>query len=452
MATWTLQWPSGPLVIDLPATNLRQVVWRRDTPRLGEPVDRVLHAIEHPIGSPPLRDLVRPGMRVSVLITDVHDQLFNTSGVGHALLDHLNRCGIPDRDITLIHAAGLHGHHRAKQKLGDELLGRVTYHEHDPTDETSLRFSGATRAGTPVWINRHAAESDFILGVGGCGPSLFGFQGGAGIILPGISGRDTIRHNHTRMMTSARSLSCWWPGNPQREDVMDTADLVGFRFKIDFTADTVFAGYFREEWPVAVDYVKQHVLTACDPCDVYVLAPANGRELLGALYMGLECGTRIVKPGGVMIAVVSARDHTSAPPRPVAETLHETIYVTEQWNRESGEVDPGVAAHWRKRDQICKEELMKLSLEELSRILTRRLGEPRTTTMVWSHRSCLERTPCYLVTEGLTPEEGQAMGFAFVTRSFDEALDRALSVRGRHAEIVANVAPDNGIPYPSDEY
>jgi len=434
--------------VTIPDRNVRQVVQARTQPRLGSWPDLVRKAIQDPIGSPPLHALLRPGMRVAVLLTDWHDAIFGTRDrVGPMLLDYLNSAGIPDRDVLLIHAAGLHGHRDARERIGREVLDRVAYHEHDPLDESCLTFHGATWQGTPVWTNKLAAECDLMIGFGGCGPSLFGFQGGAGIILPGISGADTIRQNHIKIMNSCQVISGWWPGNPQRMDVMDAGDLVGFRFKIDITANTVLAGYFREEWPMAVQYIKDNVLTRVEPTDVYVYAPATSRELANSIYMQLEYGSRVIRPGGIFIACVSACDHTLPSPRPVEETLAEIAYATEQWNRESGAGDTAVRAHWRKRDLICKEELVRLSLEDLSRIVVRKLGEPRSTTMAWSHRRCLDQTRTFLVTEGIDPEEGAAMGFAYVTSSFDDALEKAFAELGDDAGVVANMPP-TGIPYP----
>jgi nickel-dependent lactate racemase len=462
MATWTLDWRDGPLTVDVPDRNLRQTVSARDMPpRQAEWTDLVRQAIEHPIGSPPLRDLLKPGMRLAILLTDVHDGMFGQKErVGPWLFDYLNAAGIPDDRILLVHAAGLHGHGDAIGRIGPEVLGRVRYHEHDPLDESCLTFRGATWQGTPVWINKLAAECDMILGFGGCGPSLFGFQGGAGIILPGISAADTIRQNHIKIMNSQRVISGWWPGNPQRMDVMDAGDLAGFRFKIDVTGNAVFAGYFREEWPIAVEYVKEHQLTRVAPTDIYVYAPSSSRELANTLYMQLEYGSAILRPGGIFIVVAESSDHVREPDRPVEQTLAELAYMTVQWNRESGPGDPAVRAYWRKRDVVCKEELMRLPLDELSKVVVRKLGEPRSTTMSWSHRRCLEQTRTFLVSAGVSPEEGLSLGFAHVTRSFDEALERAFAELGRDASVVVNAAggtyagtaaPQAGIPYPIEE-
>lgn len=455
--TWSVDWPGGPLELSAPAEQLAAVVERPELPRLGSPVELVHRALQRPIGCPPLKDLVTPGDRVALLVTDVHDSLVGDGGgVGVYLLDRLNALGVPDNRVTLVHAAGLHGHHRARQRLGEPLLGRVRYLEHDPTDESALAFLGPTLAGTPVWINRTVVEADCVIGVGGCNPSLFGFQGGGGIILPGVAGRDSLRHNHSTIMCP-EIMAGWGPGNPLRADILDSADLVRLRLKIDFAANTVIAGYPREAWPAAVRYVQQHVMTPTDPVDIYVLAPPNARELTGAIYMQLELAVQATRPGGVVIVAAAAGAHRPIERRPLDEVLAETVYVTEQWNQESSDPpDPtgelaARRAHWRERDARCKEALLCLPLEQLSRILTRRQGEARTTTMVWSHRRCLEQRRVFLVSAGVPPDEGGEMGFAFVTGSYQAALDRALEETGGGcARIAVNNGPRLGYPLVRD--
>src|SRR5437016_5217984 len=137
MPGWTLGWKSGPLAVELPDDSSVKVIERRDLPTLGTPLELVRRAIERPIGCAPLAESVGAGDRVALLVTDTHDRQVGQEGVGDYLLDQLNRAGVPDRNVTLIHAAGLHGHSGARGRLGEALIGRVgQYLEHDPLDET----------------------------------------------------------------------------------------------------------------------------------------------------------------------------------------------------------------------------------------------------------------------------------------------------------------------------
>jgi nickel-dependent lactate racemase len=444
MPTWTLDWSRGPLTIELPARNVGQAIEPPELPMLGTPVGLVERALERPIGSPRLEELVRSGDRVALLVTDWHDRIVGQEGVGELILGRLNAAGVPDEKITLVHAAGLHGHHGGRSRFKSVLLERVRYVEHDPLDEESLVYLGVTKVGTPVWVNRVVADADFVMGIGGCGPSLYGYQGGGGIILPGVAGADTIRRNHAMIMTT-RTASLWGPGNPQREDVLDAADLAGLRLKIDFTANTVFAGYQREEWPTAVRYVQEHFQVPTEPADVTVFAPHGSGDELMSMYMQIEHAELTTRPGGIIIACISAAKHEPLSHRPLSETMEEFLYCTRRWSRETGDDNP-LHPYWVRRDMVCKEELLANPLPLIARTIVRMEGELRSTTHVWSHRRCLELKRTFLVTEGITPEEGALMGFAYVTDSFEDAWRKAVDELGLDLKANVNLPPRKGVP------
>ncbi|MCC6626933.1 MAG: DUF2088 domain-containing protein [Chloroflexi bacterium] len=448
MARWELTWANGPLTVEVPDANLIGLIEQRDIPPLADPVAATLAAIDAPLGCPPLAELARPGQRVALLVTDWHDTIFGVGGgVGLALLDRLNAAGIPDDHITVVHAAGMHGHGRGREKVGAAILGRVRYLEHNPLDEANLTFLGNTFQGTPLWINRVVAEADLVIGFGGCGPSLYGFQGGGGIILPGVAGRDTIRHNHSKIMTT-RLMPGWGPGNPMREDVLDAADLARLALKIDVTAaGTILAGAPRVEWPVAVAQVQERfMVTLPEAPDIYVLAIDGGRarQLAGGIYMTIELAAQTVRPGGIVIAVVSAAGDEPITGRPLETILAETIERTVQWCTHYDDAE--LLREWHRRDTHCKAELLCYPLEELTRIVARRQGEPRSTCMSWSHRRALAEARTFLVSEGVSPALGQQMGFACTTTSFSAALNQALAELGPHARIAVNPPPRNGVP------
>src|SRR5262249_45584283 len=85
MPTWTLDWSRGPLTIELPARNVGQAIEPPELPTLGTPVELVERALERPIGSPPLEEMVRPGDRVALLVTDWHDRIVGQEGVGQLI-------------------------------------------------------------------------------------------------------------------------------------------------------------------------------------------------------------------------------------------------------------------------------------------------------------------------------------------------------------------------------
>ena len=97
-------------------------------------------------------------------------------------------------------------------------------------------------------------------------------------------------------------------------------------------------------------------------------------------------------------------------------------------------------------DLLARFRLMQLPLSRLAQILTRREGEPRSTCMSWSHRRAIERGRTFIVTE-MEEEQAYSYGFAYATRCFDDALQKAFGELGKDARIVVN-APLLGTPLP----
>ena len=443
MATFQVPWVNSEMSLNIPDKNIETVVLPRELPQLGNPIDGVKAALEQPIGCPPLKDAVTSSDRVALLITDTMDSLMGPPhNIGPYLLDQFNAVGVSDEHITVLHAAGMHGHAGAREKLGPGWLHRVRYVEHHPHKTEDLAYVGTTQMGTPVWVNRLVAEADYVLGVGGCSPSLFGWHGGAGIILPGVSGRDTIRHNHTYILMD-RPISGWGPGNPQREDVQDAGDLAGFNMKIDFTANTVFAGYHREEWPIAVEYCQTHTMTPVEPADIYIMGiGASGN--LGCLYMKIETAEQVIRENGVVILVCSAHGQPDVSDWSEERALQQTIDSTDAWMNNGRTLN--TSEDPMALDSLARFRLMQLPLSRLAQILTRREGEPRSTCMAWSHRRAIERGRTFIVTE-MDEAQAYSYNFTYATPSFDDALQKAFNELGKDARIVVN-APLLGTPLP----
>ena len=137
----------------------------RELAVLGDPIDGVKAALEKPIGCPPLKEAVTSSDHVALLITDTMDSLMGPPhNIGPYLLDQFNAAGVPDAHITVIHAAGMHGHAGAKEKLGEDWLHRVSYVEHHPYKTEDLAYVGTTQMGTPVWVNRAGCRSRLCVG------------------------------------------------------------------------------------------------------------------------------------------------------------------------------------------------------------------------------------------------------------------------------------------------
>ena len=117
MATFQVPWLNGEMSLNIPDENIETVVYPRELAVLGNPIDGVKAALEKPIGCPPVKDALTSSDRVALLVTDTMDSLMGPPhNVGPYLLDQFNAAGVPDEHITLIHAAGMHGHTRGRKR------------------------------------------------------------------------------------------------------------------------------------------------------------------------------------------------------------------------------------------------------------------------------------------------------------------------------------------------
>jgi len=191
----------------------------------------VWEALEKPIGLPKLRELLCPQMQVLILVDDLTRPTPQCELLP-PLLDFLNDCGVPDRNIRILIALGTHRPmtcSEIKARFGGGVVNRVEVINHAFLDSRSLVRLGATSRGTPVVINRLLAEADFSIGCGMVAPhAQFGWSGGAKIVMPGICGRETVEAIHWEIALRPDYLTHTGKlRSPVREEVNEVAISAG---------------------------------------------------------------------------------------------------------------------------------------------------------------------------------------------------------------------------------
>lgn len=219
--------------------------------RAGE--DEVRYALAHPIGSKPLRELVRPGERIAIITSDVTRPM-PTWQVMPALLCELEAAGVDLADVTLVFALGSHRRQTDAERArlaGEYAAKRIRLVDGDPDDCVHL---GATSRGTPIDVTRVVAEADRRICLGNIEYHYFaGYSGGAKAIMPGVSTRAAIQHNHSRMVEAA-ACAGRVEGNPVREDIEEAARVCG----VDFILNVVLDEHKRIVKAVAGDVTLAH--------------------------------------------------------------------------------------------------------------------------------------------------------------------------------------------------
>ena len=243
----------GLQTVEVPEKNLLAVLTSNPMTheRTGE--GAVVHALQNPIGTACLRQLVKPGQKVAIITSDISRPL-PTWEILPSVLDELYAGGVAKEDITVVFALGSHRSHTEEEKrhlAGKRAYGEVRCVDSDPTDCVHM---GTTKRGTPVDITRTVAEADVRICLGNIEFHYFaGYSGGAKAIMPGVSTPAAIQCNH-RMMVSPDACAGKLAGNPIREDIEEAGAICG----IDFIVNVVLDEHKHIVFAVAGEVTKAH--------------------------------------------------------------------------------------------------------------------------------------------------------------------------------------------------
>lgn len=276
----------------------------------------VVHALENPIGSPRLRDIVKPGEKIAIITSDITRPM-PTYKVMPALLDELAAAGVDFKDVTLVFALGSHrkqSPEEQKRLAGDVAYGKINVVDSDPEDCVHM---GVTANGTPVDITRVVAEADRRIALGNIEFHYFaGYSGGYKAVMPGVSTPAAIQSNH-KLMIRPESCAGRLEGNPVREDIEEAGRICG----LDFILNVVLDEHKNIVKVVCGDPVKAHRVGAAFLDKLYTKEIDCGADIVivsqgGApkdlnLYQtqkALDNSKHAVKDGGIIILIGSCAE------------------------------------------------------------------------------------------------------------------------------------------------
>ncbi|HWQ78002.1 MAG TPA: lactate racemase domain-containing protein [Anaerovoracaceae bacterium] len=210
--------------------------WRVETVSNSFPAmsdDDIIRSIQNTIGSPTLYELARKASQVAIILED-HTRFTPLKTAVDFTLSELERAGIRSGNILMIGASATHRpttREDIAKKISAKALNKVRVIEHKVLCRESLAYIGTTSRGTPVYLNAEACACDLMIGIGGIAPhGSVHFGGGAKLLLPGIAGFDTIRHNHTQI-----DQDLDFTGDairPMRLDMEEAVSMTNYRFNI----------------------------------------------------------------------------------------------------------------------------------------------------------------------------------------------------------------------------
>ena len=327
MKTYEFKYGHGSVSLSLNEADILAELHGTETPPISDIRSALFASLEQPIDSAPLRQRVRPGDRVALVISDMTRFWMRQDLVIPHLVDYLiDECGVQPEHLTIVVANGTHiggDEQELRTLVTDGVYNRVRVKNHD-CEAKDLAYLGTTPHETPVWIDRTAAEADLVVCLGAATHHVMaGFGGGRKSILPGISGRETIFHNHAFSLDAAALRSNpavgngILQGNPLHEDMCEAAGLVKNLFMVNLVMNTqmrlaaIFSGHYLTSWEQACRTVNRiYQVDVPRKADV-VITSCGGFPKDISLYQGTKAIDNVesaLKPGGTLILVIEARE------------------------------------------------------------------------------------------------------------------------------------------------
>ncbi|WP_103106812.1 nickel-dependent lactate racemase [Brevibacillus reuszeri] len=313
----TLLYGKDGLTIDVPDDSL--IVEPKNLPGLENEEEAVIQALQEPIGTQPLRDMVKGTDKVAIVISDITRPTPNHKLVPWILkeLSH-----VPLENFVVINGTGTHRDQTREefvQMLGEWVVDNVRVINHHCHEKEELVKVGESRFGCDAYLNKEYVEADFKIVTGFIEPHFFaGFSGGPKGIMPGIAGIETIMTFHNARMIGD-PLATW--GNMENNPVQDMAREVNRMCKPDFMLNVtlnrekeitaVFAGELFEAHDQGCAFAKEHAMIRCDHRFDVVITSNSGYPLDQNLYQavkGMSAAHKIVKKGGTIICAAECSD------------------------------------------------------------------------------------------------------------------------------------------------
>ncbi|MBQ6395395.1 MAG: nickel-dependent lactate racemase [Atopobiaceae bacterium] len=318
-----LPYGTGNLEIEIPDERIAGIlVPEGDENAYGRTEEEIVRdALDEPIGSAPLEELVRGKERI-VLIASDHTRPVPTRILFPQMLERIRK-GNPDALLTVLIATGCHRdttEAELRAKFGDEFIGRddIRFVVHDSRDDSALVEMGELPSGGRYSVNRIARDADLLIAEGFIEPHFFaGFSGGRKSVLPGICNAKTVMANHcAEFIDSPFARTGVLEGNPIHRDMVYAAEKLGLAFILNVALDThkriigAWAGEMHAAHEAGCAFVERSAGVDAVPADI-VISTNGGYPLDQNIYQsvkGMTAAEASAAPGAAIIMVSKCDD------------------------------------------------------------------------------------------------------------------------------------------------
>jgi len=372
-------------------------------------------ALDSPIGSPALEELVK-GKKNMVIITSDHTRPVPSSVTMPILLSRI-RGANPDISIIILIATGFHRLSTKEeliQKFGMEIVDKEAIISHISTDNDSMVKVGILPSGGELWLNHLALDTELLIAEGFIEPHFFaGFSGGRKSILPGIAGYKTILANHcSKFIASDFARTGILENNPIHRDMVYAAKAAKLAFILNVVIDNnkrivkAFSGDSNLAHKEGCDFVLE--LSKVEKVKADIVITSNGGYPLDQnIYQsvkGMTAAESCCNKNGVIIMISACNDGHG-----------------------------GQSFYDNMAESSCPEEVQ----DRVLKVPSEETAPDQWEFQILSRVLCKHRV--IMVTDMCDPQMIRNMGLEHAF-TFNEALNKAFEIKGRDAKIA--VIPD----------
>ncbi len=288
------------------------------TPEKGE-TELVQDAVNNPVNSPPLGDLVK-GKENIVIISSDHTRPVPSHITMPVLLDTIRKTN-KEGKITILVATGAHRPStdaELRDKYGDEIVDSVNIKMHDSKKDDDMVDLGSLPSGGSLMLNKIALEADLLIAEGFIEPHFFaGFSGGRKSILPGIASYETVLANHcSEFIDSEYARTGILENNPLHTDMLYAAEKANLAFILNVVINqekeviAAFAGHREDAHYKGCDFLNNLAGAEGKRADV-VITTNGGYPLDQNIYQavkGMTAAEASINENGIIIIASECSD------------------------------------------------------------------------------------------------------------------------------------------------
>jgi nickel-dependent lactate racemase len=313
-----LQYGREGLAAEIPGSDVT-VVEPRFVAGLPDEAAAFREAVRRPVGSPPLREIVKATDRVAVVIPDLTRPL-----PSDRLLPWLfaELAHVPAGRIVIVNGTGSHRANTPRElrsMVGPEIVARYRLVNHTAHDLATMLPAGKSKDGETVYLNREYVEADRRIVLGFIEPHFMaGFSGGLKGIFPAVADIASImRYHDARTIGDPRSTWGRLEGNPTQGIVRHNGSLLPLDFCVNVTLNRrreitrLFCGDPIAAHEAGCAFSKETAMVACPRAFPVVVTTNSGYPLDQNLYQtvkGMSAAAQVVEAGGLIVVASRCSD------------------------------------------------------------------------------------------------------------------------------------------------